>query len=88
MQKSCRIQRLHDPNFSAFLAMLIVINKETANNEAMENHQNEYVQLLNKCCNEVQIFKNYVNSHPEFDEAKTGGISLWEAATLLPFNYS
>lgn len=70
------------------LAMLIVINKETANNEAMENHQNEYVQLLNKCCNEVQIFKNYVNSHPEFDEAKTGGISLWEAATLLPFNYS
>ena len=70
------------------LAMLIVINKETANNEAMENHQNEYVQLLNKCCNEVQTFKNYVNSHPEFNKAKTGDISLWEAATLLPFNYS
>ena len=69
-------------------AMLVVIAKEEGDAAELEKRQNEYEALLKECTEQVHSFKKYVAAHSEFSKAKTGDLSLWEAATLLPFNYS
>ena len=70
------------------LSMLIVIAKEEGNAEELEKRQSEFETLLKECTERVYSFKKYVEEHSEFNKAKTGDLSLWDAATLLPFNYS
>lgn len=70
------------------IAMLVVIAKEEGDAAELEKRQNEYEALLKECTEQVHSFKKYVEEHPEFSKAKTGDLTLWEAATLLPFNYS
>ena len=70
------------------IAMLIVVAKEEGDAAELEKRQNEYEALLKECTEQVHSFKKYVEEHPEFSKAKTGDHTLWEAATLLPFNYS
>ena len=69
-------------------AMLIAIHNETGNAEKLELCQKDYEQLLKKCCDETPTFKDYVRRHSEFEKAQKASLTLWEAATLLPFNYS
>ena len=70
------------------MAMLIAIHNEKGNAENLELCQKEYEQLLKKCCDETPSFKDYVRHHIEFEKAPKASLTLWEAATLLPFNYS
>ena len=70
------------------MAMLIAIHNETGNAEKLEPCQKEYERLLKKCCDETPMFKDYVCHHDEFAKALKASLSLWEAAVLLPFNYS
>lgn len=70
------------------IAMLVVIAKEEGNAAEFEKRQCEYETLLRECSEQVHSFRKYVEEHSEFSKAKTGDLSLWEAATLLPFNYS
>ena len=69
-------------------AMIIAIHNETGNTEKLKLCQKEYEQLLKKCCDETPTFKDYVRCHSEFEKAQKASLTLWEAATLLPFNYS
>ena len=70
------------------IAMLIVIAKEEGNAAEFEKWQGEYEELL-MACTRLDAFKNYVEGRADdFNKAKTGELTLWEAATLLPFNYS
>lgn len=69
-------------------AMCIVIFGVEKKHADKEKWQGEYTNLLIECVKKVQSFKKYVEEHPEFAKAKTGDLSLWDAATLLPFNYS
>ena len=70
------------------IAMLIVIAKEEGDVAEFEKRQGEYETLLKECTERVHSFKKYVDEHADFSKAKTGELTLWEAATLLPFNYS
>ena len=70
------------------IAMLVVIAKEEGNAAEFEKRQCEYETLLKECSEQVHSFRKYVEEHSEFSKAKTGDLSLWKAATLLPFNYS
>ena len=70
------------------IAMFVVIAKEEGNAAELEKRQSEYEALLKECTERVPSFKKYVEEHSEFSKAKTGDITLWEAATLLPFNYA
>ena len=70
------------------IAMLVVIAKEEDNTAEFEKRRGEYETLLKECSEQVHSFKKYVEEHSVFNKVKTGDLSLWEAATLLPFNYS
>ena len=70
------------------MAMLIAIHNEKGIAENLELCQKEYEQLLKKCCDETPSFKDYVRHHIEFEKAQKACLTLWDAATLLPFNYS
>ncbi|SHM73294.1 hypothetical protein [Fibrobacter sp. UWB7] len=70
------------------IAMLIVVAKEENDAAELEKRRSEYETLLKECSEQVYSFKKYISEHSEFTKAKTGDLSLWEAATLLPFNYS
>ena len=69
-------------------AMCIAIYGMENNQADKEKWQGEYTNLLTECVKKVQSFDKYVGEHPEFAKANVGNLSLWEAATLLPFNYS
>ena len=69
-------------------AMCIAIYGMENNQADKEKWQGEYTNLLTECVKKVQSFDKYVGEHPEFAKVKTGDLSFWEAATLLPFNYS
>lgn len=70
------------------VAMCIVISGIENNQVDKEKWLGEYTNLLTECVKKVQTFDRYVGDHPEFAKVKTGDLSLWDAATLLPFNYS
>ena len=70
------------------IAMLVVIAKEEGDAAELEKRQGEYETLLKECTEQVHSFKKYVAAHSEFSKAKMGDLTLWEASTLLPFNYS
>lgn len=70
------------------IAMQIVIAKETSS-ENLPKIQKAFRRLLGKIIVEFQNFEKYVTANQQlFDDAERGNISLWDAAMLLPFNYS
>ena len=69
-------------------AMCIAIYGMENNQADKEKWRGEYTNLFTECVKKVQSFDKYVGEHPEFAKVKTGDLTLWEAATLLPFNYS
>lgn len=69
------------------IAMQIYIKK--ANGGDLTGLQRAFTKLTGKIIIEFPNFQKYYNCNYElFDGAANGNISLWEAAMLLPFNYS
>lgn len=83
-----------DPGFTVktlalpVIAIQIVIAKELKKEKELEAFVRGYQTLLSQCMQMSPSFADYVNAHECFKKACSGELSLWEAATLLPFNYS
>lgn len=83
-----------DPGFTVktlalpVIAIQIVIAKELKKEKELEAFVRDYQTLLSQCMQMSPSFADYVNAHECFKKACSGELSLWEAATLLPFNYS
>ncbi|MCF0224554.1 MAG: hypothetical protein HUK20_09805 [Fibrobacter sp.] len=68
------------------VAMLIQLRKD--NKDEFDRYQLTYRNNLQRLCEMSPTFAKYVEGHPEITKAAEGEGSLWDAAMILPFNYS
>lgn len=69
------------------MAMLIQISRNH-HIEDLQRYQLTYRNCLERLRIESPTFSKYVDSNSDIKNASEGKISLWDAAMILPFNYS